>query len=217
MIVKYDNSANFELQTLADSSGTEASNLAGDVQATNDGFATAANFELNGLNAFLDDLMRQWAWWLKQYYGYVEYDVSLYEGYVAEEAGEQVIVEDTVYSEAPAHEAAAGPGAHESHETHPAVLSEPQLPVTQPVHNPALDARRPTNVGPEALPGFDEIEAFLNRDFLEDLPATSEHLLGGLDVAASELEKFYDTYEDNARETLEARREELQGRLIQER
>ena len=88
LIVKYDNSANFELQTLADSSGFEASNLASDVQTTNDGFATAANFELNGLNAFLDDLMRQWAWWLKQYYGYVEYDASLYEGYVEEEAGQ---------------------------------------------------------------------------------------------------------------------------------
>ena len=213
MIVKYDNSANFELQTLADSSGFEASNLASDVQTTNDGFATAANFELNGLNAFLDDLMRQWAWWLKQYYGYVEYDAALYEGYVEEEAGQQVIVEDTVYSEAPAHESAAGPGAH----THHAVHAEPQLPVTAPVHNPALDARRPDSVGPESLPGFDEIEAFLNRDFLEDLPATSEHLLSGLDVAASELEKFYDTYEDNARETLESRREELQGRLVLER
>lgn len=32
--------------------------------------------------------MRQWAWWLKQYYGYVEYDASLYEGYVEEEAGQ---------------------------------------------------------------------------------------------------------------------------------
>ena len=111
-----------------------------------------------------------------------------------------------MYSEAPAHESAAGPGAHH---THSAVHAEPQLPVTAPVHNPALDARRPASIGPEALPGFEEIEAFLNRDFLEDLPATSEHLLSGLDVAASELEKFYDTYEDNARETLESRREEL--------
>ena len=215
LIVKFDNTANYELQTLADSSGTEAANLAGDVQATNDGFATAGNFELNGLNAFLDDLMRQWAWWLKQYYGYVEYDASLYEGYTEEAASAPVVVEDTVYPEAPAHEAAAGPGAHTSHDS--AVYAEPQLPVTQPVHNPALDQRQPVSVDASALPGIEEIEAFLSRDFIDDLPATAEHLLGGLDTAASELEKFFDTYEDNARDTLEDRREELQGRLVLER
>ena len=85
------------------------------------------------------------------------------------------------------------------------------------MHNPVLDARQPAHIDERSLPGYEEIEAFLNRDFLEDLPATSEHLLGGLDVAASELEKFYDTYEDNARDTLETRREELQGRLVLER
>jgi len=82
LIAKFDYTANDELQVLADSSAAETANLAGDVQATADGFASAAKFENEGLNAFLDDLVQQWVWWLKQYYGYGGYAPHHYEGYV---------------------------------------------------------------------------------------------------------------------------------------
>lgn len=205
LITKFDDSANYELQTLADTSATEAAALAGDVQATNDGFAGAANFELNGLNAFLDDLVRQWVWWLKQYYGYVGYEAIYYEGYeevVTEvvEAYPEQIVEDIVIVEevVPTHEASMAP----------AVI------VT---HDPVQDHHLPHGFDPHSLAGYDEIEVFLTRDFLGDLPAISEHLLVALDGAANELENYFATYEDNAEQTLEGRRVELQARLVADR
>jgi hypothetical protein len=38
------------------------------------------------MNAFLDDLVRSWVWWLKQYYGYGGYAAEYYEGYEADYA-----------------------------------------------------------------------------------------------------------------------------------
>ena len=145
LITMFDDSANYELQTLADTSAAEASNLAGDVQATNDGFAGAATFELNGLNAFLDDLVRQWVWWLKQYYGYVGYEAVYYEGYVEAVVEEGVIIEEVV---APGHEANHGP------------VAEP--PVQAIVHDPTFDTHVPhAGFDPHSLAGYDEIEIFL--------------------------------------------------------
>ena len=186
LITMFDDSANYELQTLADSSAIEAANLAGDVQATNDGFAGAATFELNGLNAFLDDLVRQWVWWLKQYYGYVGYEAVYYEGYVEAVVEEGVIIEEVV---APGHEANNSPIAP---------------PVQAVVHDPNFDTHVPhKGFDPHSLAGYDEIEIFLSRDFIGDLPAVSNHLLTALDGAAYELEEYFATYEDNAEATLE--------------
>ena len=197
LITKFDDSANYELQTLADTSATEAASLAGDVQATNDGFAGAANFELNGLNAFLDDLVRQWVWWLKQYYGYAGYEAVYYEGY--EEVVEEVVVEEVIVEEVvPGHEA--------SH-----------APATIVAHDPVQDHHLPHGFDPHSLPGYDEIEVFLTRDFIEDLPEVSNHLLVALDGAAAELENYFATYEDNAEATLEGRRHDLQARLVADR
>jgi hypothetical protein len=193
LITKFDDSANYELQTLADTSAVEAASLAGDVQATNDGFAGAANFELNGHNAFLDDLVRQWVWWLKQYYGYAGYEAIYYEGYEAGVGG-VVVVEEVV----PGHEA--------SH-----------APVTVVPHDPVQDHHLPHGFDPHSLAGYDEIEVFLTRDFIGDLPAIGEHLLVALDGAADELENYFATYEDNAEATLETRRHELQARLVADR
>jgi hypothetical protein len=177
LITKFDDSANYELQTLADSSAAEAANLAGDVQATNDGFAGAANFELNGLNAFLDDLVRQWVWWLKQYYGYVGYEAVYYEGYTEAVVEEGVIIQEVV---APGHEA--------NH-----------APVEAVVHDPVHDQHVPHHgFDPYSLAGYDEIEIFLTRDFIGDLPVIQDHLLTALDGAAVELEQYFNTYEDNA-------------------
>ena len=157
------------------------------------------------LNAFLDDLVRQWVWWLKQYYGYVGYEAIYYEGYeevvteVVEAVPEQ-IVEDVVIVEevVPAHEASMAPA----------------VVVT---HNPVQDHHLPHGFDPHSLPGYDEIEVFLTRDFIGDLPEISEHLLVALDGAATELENYFATYEDNAEQTLEGRRVELQARLVADR
>ena len=186
LVTKFDETANFELQTLADTSAEEAAHLAGDVQTTNDGFAGAANFELNGLNAFLDDLVVQWVWWLRQYYGYTGYSAEYYEGF------EEVIVEGEVVAVgAPPHEA-----AH---------------------HDPAFDAHDPVGYDPYQLAGYDEIEAFFARDFIADLPIIKDGLLDAVHGAATELEHYFATYEDNAEATLEGRRHELQARLIADR
>ena len=196
LITKFDDSANYELQTLADSSAAESANLAGDVQATNDGFAGAANFELNGLNAFLDDLVRQWVWWLKQYYGYVGYEAVYYEGYEEAVVEEGVIIQEVV---APGHEA--------NH-----------APVEAVVHDPVHDTHVPhAGFDPHSLAGYDEIEVFLTRDFIGDLPIIQDHLLTALDNAALELEEYFHTYEDNAQATLEQRRYDLQERLVHDR
>jgi hypothetical protein len=225
LITKFDESANYELQTLADTSAAEAALLAGDVQATNDGFAGAANFELDGLNAFIDDLFRQWAWWLKQYYGYVGYEAIYYEGYdeAIVEAG--VIVQEVI---APAHEAQHA-NAHSAHGGHgPEEIVEVVAPPAHPqlnhasqvvvaVHDPNFDTHLPAHFDPYSLAGYDEIEIFLTRDFIGDLPIVGEQLLVALDSAAVELENYFGTYEDNAEATLENRRQELQYRLIADR
>jgi hypothetical protein len=109
LIGKFDQTANDELQALADSSAAEVASLAGEVQATADGFASAANFENNGINAFLDDLVKQWVWWLKQYYGYGGYAASYYEGYEEVHAGE------THYGGNAGHDAAHDP-AYDQHD-----------------------------------------------------------------------------------------------------
>ena len=179
LIAQFDYTANDELQVLADSSAAETANLAGDVQATAEGFRSAASFENKGLNAFLDDLVVQWAWWLKEYYGFAGYAPHHYEGYA--EAGAPA-----------APHAPAGP-------------------------DPAYDAHAPAPFDPHALAGYDEVEAFFRRDFIGDLPATKDALLGGIDAAAHEIEEYFAGYEETAKAELEARRSELQERLVGQR
>jgi hypothetical protein len=103
LVGQFDNTANNELQTLADSSSAEAASLASDIQATAQGFASSLSFEHTGINAFLDDLVKQWVWWLKQYHGYEGYAAEMYEG-----------IPDTGV---PGHDAAHDP-AYDRHENH---------------------------------------------------------------------------------------------------
>ena len=192
LVGQFDNSANNELQTLADSSAAEAAALAGDVQTTASGFASAADFENNGLNAFIDDLVRQWVWWLKQYYGYNGYTDQY--GDAAHGHGDQ---QDGADGQDGAHgQGYAGPA-----------------PGHDAAHDPAYDHHdAPPN--PHDLHGYDEIEAFFKRDFVGDLPTTKHGLLEAVSRAAAELEAWFATFEDNAEGTLETRRTELQDRLV---
>jgi hypothetical protein len=185
LIGKFDQTANDELQALADSSAAEVASLAGEVQATADGFASAANFENNGINAFLDDLVKQWVWWLKQYYGYGGYAASYYEGY-----------EEAHHGHGDAHYGGHGHDA---------------------AHDPAYDQHDPAAYDPHKLAGYDEIEAFFKRDFVGDLPDTKTGLLNHIDEAATEAENMFANIEDAAEAGLEARRSELQTKLVGQR
>lgn len=46
-----------------------------------DEFEENAEAENDALNAWLDELVRKWAWWLKKFYGYGGYADHYYEGY----------------------------------------------------------------------------------------------------------------------------------------
>ena len=183
LVGRFDHSANEALQALADSSAAESASLAGDVHATAEGFAAAAAFEANGINAFLDDLVKQWVWWLKQYYGYAGYDAQYYEGYAAQ-------------GHAAASEAATGAPSHEA------------------AHDPAYDQSTPHAYDPHSLSGYDEIQAFFERDFIGDLPAIKDQLLADANAAAGLLEQWFAQFEDDQEGALEARRADLQARLV---
>ena len=189
LVGRLDHSANEALQALADSSAAESASLAGDVQATAEGFAAAATFENNGINAFLDDLVTQWVWWLRQYYGYAGYDAHYYEGYQGK--GTELPAGGFVgATAAPSHEAA---------------------------HDPAYDESTPHAYDPHTLAGYDEIEAFFSRDFIGDLPAIKEQLLADADAAATLLEQWFHQFEGAQETALEARRSDLQARLVDAR
>ena len=187
LVGRFDNSANQALQSLADSSAAESASLAGDVHATAEGFAAAAAFEANGINAFLDDLVQQWVWWLRQYYGYAGYDAHYYENQPAGE-GHPAAPDVHVHSgAAPSHDAA---------------------------HDPAYDESTPHAYDPHTLAGYDEVEAFFQRDFIGDLPQVAAQLLADTDVAAGLLEQWFAQFEDEQEGALEARRSDLQARLV---
>jgi hypothetical protein len=183
LVGRFDHSANEALQALADSSAAESASLAGDVHATAEGFAAAAAFEANGINAFLDDLVKQWVWWLKQYYGYAGYDAQYYEGYAPQ--GHPAAAD--AVTGAPSHEAA---------------------------HDPAYDQSTPHAYDPHSLSGYDEIQAFFERDFIGDLPAIKDQLLADANAAAGLLEQWFAQFEDDQEGALEARRADLQARLV---
>ena len=195
LVGQFDNSANNELQTLADSSAAEAAALAGDVQATASGFASAADFANNGINAFMDDLVRQWVWWLKQYYGYDGYADHHYAGY------------DDGHAHGDHFD-----GAH-GHDGHHEEGYSGAAPGHDAAHDPAYDNHH-DHYDPHDLHGYDEIEAFFKRDFVGDLPDAKAGLLAAVGGAAAELEAWFTTFEDNAEGTLETRRTELQDRLV---
>jgi hypothetical protein len=81
-------------------------------------------------------------------------------------------------------------------------------------HDPAYDRHEDHGLEPHSIPGYHEIEAFFNRDFIGDLPSIKHNLLDQVKGAASELEVWYGTFEDKAETDLETRRGELQARLV---
>ena len=186
LVGRFDNSANEALQGLADSSAQESASLAGDVHATAEGFQAASAFENNGLNAFLDDLVQQWVWWLKQYYGYAGYDAAYYEN----QQFEGHPADNDVITGAPSHEAA---------------------------HDPAFDEATPHAYDPHSLSGYDEIQAFFERDFIGDLPAIKDQLLSDAAAAAGLLEQWFAQFEDDQEGALEARRAFLHDQLLSAR
>lgn len=79
------------------------------------------------------------------------------------------------------------------------------------------DQVAPAGYDPHSLAGYDEVEAFFQRDFIGELPLVKDHLLENADAAATALEAWFAQLEDAQEAALEARRADLQARLVRAR
>jgi hypothetical protein len=83
-------------------------------------------------------------------------------------------------------------------------------PSHEAAHDPAFDQATPHAYDPHSLSGYDEIQAFFERDFIGDLPAIKDQLLADATAAAGLLEQWFAQFEDDQENALESRRAFLQ-------